>query len=45
MTLRLIGTTSDEGDCPTLYEIEGRMRSSSRATARPAPNTLRSCGT
>lgn len=23
MTLRLIGTTSDEGDCPTLYEIEG----------------------
>lgn len=21
MTLRLIGTTSDEGDCPTLYEI------------------------
>ncbi|WP_145499288.1 DUF6879 family protein [Streptomyces sp. CFMR 7] len=23
MTLRFIGTTSDEGDCPTLYEIEG----------------------
>ncbi|MGW2106774.1 DUF6879 family protein [Streptomyces sp. NPDC001948] len=23
MALRLIGTTSDEGDCPTLYEIEG----------------------
>ncbi|WP_328770564.1 DUF6879 family protein [Streptomyces sp. NBC_00286] len=23
MTLRLIGTTSDDGDCPTLYEIEG----------------------
>ncbi|MFB8772083.1 DUF6879 family protein [Streptomyces broussonetiae] len=22
MTLRLIGTTSDDGDCPTLYEIE-----------------------
>ncbi|MFE2076295.1 DUF6879 family protein [Streptomyces misionensis] len=23
MALRLIGTTSDDGDCPTLYEIEG----------------------
>ncbi|MFE3485069.1 DUF6879 family protein [Streptomyces griseus] len=23
MTLRFIGTTSDEGDCPTLYEVEG----------------------
>ncbi|GAB2769255.1 DUF6879 family protein [Streptomyces bullii] len=23
MTLRFIGTTSDDGDCPTLYEIEG----------------------
>ncbi|MCX4993869.1 DUF6879 family protein [Streptomyces longwoodensis] len=23
MALRLIGTTSDEGDCPTLYEIDG----------------------
>lgn len=23
MTLRIIGTTSDDGDCPTLYEIEG----------------------
>ncbi|MGW3653462.1 DUF6879 family protein [Streptomyces sp. NPDC000878] len=23
MTLRLIGTTSEDGDCPTLYEIEG----------------------
>ncbi|MFJ9714975.1 DUF6879 family protein [Streptomyces sp. NPDC101213] len=23
MTLRLIGTTSDDGDCPTLYEVEG----------------------
>ncbi|WP_190136030.1 DUF6879 family protein [Streptomyces longispororuber] len=23
MPLRFIGTTSDEGDCPTLYEIEG----------------------
>lgn len=23
MALRFIGTTSDEGDCPTLYEIEG----------------------
>ncbi|MGV9554967.1 DUF6879 family protein [Streptomyces sp. NPDC003522] len=23
MTLRLIGTTSDDGDCPTLYDIEG----------------------
>ena len=23
MPLRLIGTTSDEGDCPTLYEVEG----------------------
>ncbi|MBD0746427.1 hypothetical protein [Streptomyces sp. CBMA152] len=21
MTLRFIGTTSDDGDCPTLYEI------------------------
>ncbi|MFD7336245.1 DUF6879 family protein [Streptomyces violascens] len=23
MTLRFMGTTSDDGDCPTLYEIEG----------------------
>ena len=23
MALRLIGTTSEEGDCPTLYEVEG----------------------
>src|SRR4051794_27878074 len=23
MTLRFLGTTSDGGDCPTLYEIEG----------------------
>ncbi|MCD9878644.1 DUF6879 family protein [Streptomyces guryensis] len=23
MTLRFIGTTSDDGDCPTLYDIEG----------------------
>ncbi|GGZ14672.1 hypothetical protein GCM10010387_03540 [Streptomyces inusitatus] len=23
MTLRFIGTTSGDGDCPTLYEIEG----------------------
>ncbi|MFI2432446.1 DUF6879 family protein [Streptomyces sp. NPDC018693] len=23
MTLRFLGTTSDDGDCPTLYEIEG----------------------
>ncbi|MFF7260669.1 DUF6879 family protein [Streptomyces sp. NPDC008159] len=23
MTLRFIGTTSDDGDCPTLYEIDG----------------------
>ncbi|MFG2721030.1 DUF6879 family protein [Streptomyces sp. NPDC048416] len=23
MTLRFIGTTSDDGDCPTLYEVEG----------------------
>lgn len=23
MTLRFLGTTSEEGDCPTLYEIEG----------------------
>ncbi|MEW2631649.1 DUF6879 family protein [Streptomyces sp. NPDC048389] len=23
MTLRFIGTTSDSGDCPTLYEVEG----------------------
>lgn len=23
MTLRSIGTTSDDGDCPTLYDIEG----------------------
>ncbi|MFH8405842.1 DUF6879 family protein [Streptomyces sp. NPDC018019] len=23
MTLRFIGTTSDNGDCPTLYEVEG----------------------
>ncbi|MEV7090470.1 DUF6879 family protein [Streptomyces sp. NPDC093085] len=23
MTLRLLGTTSDDGDCPTLYEISG----------------------
>ncbi|MFC4500458.1 MULTISPECIES: DUF6879 family protein [Streptomyces] len=23
MTLRFIGTTSDDGECPTLYEIEG----------------------
>jgi hypothetical protein len=23
MTLRFIGTTSEDGDCPTLYEIEG----------------------
>ncbi|MEV6720721.1 DUF6879 family protein [Streptomyces xanthochromogenes] len=23
MTLRYIGTTSDDGDCPTLYEVEG----------------------
>lgn len=23
MTLRLLGTTSEEGDCPTIYEIEG----------------------
>ncbi len=23
MALRFIGTTSDDGDCPTLYEIEG----------------------
>jgi hypothetical protein len=23
MTLRLLGTTSDDGDCPTLYDIEG----------------------
>ncbi|SHL76227.1 hypothetical protein SAMN05216268_106108 [Streptomyces yunnanensis] len=22
MTLRFIGTTSDDGDCPTLYEVE-----------------------
>jgi hypothetical protein len=22
MTLRFLGTTSDDGDCPTLYEIE-----------------------
>ncbi|MDH2391804.1 hypothetical protein QCN29_24105 [Streptomyces sp. HNM0663] len=21
MTLRFLGTTSDEGDCPTLYEV------------------------
>lgn len=23
MTLRFLGTTSEEGDCPTLYEVEG----------------------
>jgi hypothetical protein len=23
MTLRFLGTTSDDGDCPTLYEVEG----------------------
>ncbi|MEV7004350.1 DUF6879 family protein [Streptomyces sp. NPDC093982] len=23
MTLRFLGTTSEEGDCPTVYEIEG----------------------
>lgn len=23
MTLRLIGTTGEDGDCPTLYDIEG----------------------
>ncbi|MFI6661425.1 hypothetical protein ACIBL8_38550 [Streptomyces sp. NPDC050523] len=23
MTLRFVGTTSDGGDCPTLYEVEG----------------------
>ena len=23
MTLRFIGTTSDDGDCPTLYEVDG----------------------
>ncbi|WP_413752606.1 hypothetical protein NRF20_13025 [Streptomyces sp. R-74717] len=22
MALRVIGTTSDDGDCPTLYEVE-----------------------
>ncbi len=22
MTLRFLGTTSDDGDCPTLYEVE-----------------------
>ncbi|WP_329595442.1 hypothetical protein OG195_36105 [Streptomyces sp. NBC_01362] len=22
MTLRFIGTTSDDGECPTLYEVE-----------------------
>ncbi|MGW6263585.1 hypothetical protein [Streptomyces sp. NPDC055085] len=24
MTLRFLGTTSDGGDCPTLYEVEER---------------------
>ncbi|WP_445401611.1 hypothetical protein ACSMX9_09570 [Streptomyces sp. LE64] len=23
MTLKFLGTTSDEGDCPTLYEVVG----------------------
>ncbi|MGW0131586.1 hypothetical protein [Streptomyces sp. NPDC003299] len=23
MALRFLGTTSDDGDCPTLYEIDG----------------------
>ncbi|MFJ8533164.1 DUF6879 family protein [Streptomyces sp. NPDC093591] len=43
MALRFLGTTSDDGDCPTLYDIEGTDEISSMASGRPTRSTSSNC--
>lgn len=45
MTLRFVGTTSDDGNCPTLYEVEETGDIVVQGTASPIPATWRNCAT
>ncbi|GHH24285.1 hypothetical protein GCM10018780_74410 [Streptomyces lanatus] len=40
MTLRFLGTTSDDGDCPTLYDIEGTDEILVQGERETAPEQL-----
>lgn len=45
MALRFLGTTSDDGDCPTLYEIDGTDEILVQGDRETTPSTSCSYGT